>query len=441
MSYWFTPAPLLNLAIVRVLTVGFQLFWLVEHGLYTSVVGQAQKPEIFYQPLPVLRVMLLGTSYMPSVEVISLIFALTLAAGLLALIGFKTRPALGLFALGSLFITAFNYSFGDFHHPEAIVLISLVVLALSPCGQMLSVDSFEWGRRKAIQPNGFAPSHPTQETSEMARWPILLIQWTLVLIYLSAFISKIVRDDSLLHWLNGYTLRYYMLQDGLRWQSDLGVFLSQYHVLAVLLSIGTVVFEAAFVLLIFFPRLAWLFLPFGTVFHLSIYIIQRAPFFSFIVAYSVFVPWARAFDYLSTRLRKTEIFYDGQCPLCRQSMYTLNYFDWLERVTYRDLNSEWMRLAAQHPEITLDEARREMIVLRPDGKLEKGFFAFRYLWARIPVFMPFALIAHLPFAGIIGPRVYGFVAARRKVEHCSDEVCAIPNRGVAVGSTEPKGAS
>ena len=46
-----------------------------------------------------------------------------------------------------------------------------------------------------------------EEQSAFASWPILLAQWTFALVYLSAFLEKLVFIGGL-DWLNGYTLQY-----------------------------------------------------------------------------------------------------------------------------------------------------------------------------------------------------------------------------------------
>jgi hypothetical protein len=46
------------------------------------------------------------------------------------------------FAVGSVTLAAFDYSFGKFHHTDAVMMIALSVLALSPSGQVLSVDAW-----------------------------------------------------------------------------------------------------------------------------------------------------------------------------------------------------------------------------------------------------------------------------------------------------------
>ncbi|HEX2906308.1 MAG TPA: DCC1-like thiol-disulfide oxidoreductase family protein [Phototrophicaceae bacterium] len=427
--YWFPPASLFNLAVTRLIVVGFQVFWLLVSGHHTALMLRATTPDFLYQPLPVLRLLTLGTGLRPSASLLSLIFMLTIVAGVAALIGFKTNYTLFGFAVGALFMQAFLYSFGEFHHPEAIMMIALVALAFSPCGAVLSVDDLMRRQKQNAAESQFQPALVTQEQSRLALWPLRLVQWLFVLIYLSATISKMTTGAGHLDWMNGYTLQYYMLQDGLRWGSPLGVWLSQSTGLAVILSCVSIIFELTFFLVVLFPQLVWFYIPFGVLFHTSIYLIQRAPFFTFLALYAVFIPWNRVAEHFqrSAPTRKPAIFFDGRCPLCIRSMTTLNYFDWGERLEYYALETHWSRLHMLHPEITLAAGLQEMHILLPDNTICTGYQAFREIWKRLPAFWPLVILTYLPLASAIGPQVYRWIADRRTrfPDECATGVCMI----------------
>src|SRR5690606_31706707 len=128
---------------------------------------------------------------------------------------------------------SFLYSFGDYHHREAVMVIALGALAVSPSGHRLSVDS--WLLRRSGRAR-------TGETSEFAGWPLKLIGWWFVLMYMSAVIGKLFHGG--LDWANGYTLQYYLARDGIRHGRELGVWLSQFHDLVWLMQIGVLLFQA-----------------------------------------------------------------------------------------------------------------------------------------------------------------------------------------------------
>jgi hypothetical protein len=330
--YWFRPAPLVDLAVVRLVAVGFWLYHLARirpRGVFGPL---AALPDAMYEPLVVVRVMTLPLAwhYRPSEEVVLGVYWVTLAVGVLAFIGYRTNLSLLLFAIGSIFLQGYRYSFHEIHHSEAIVMITLGLLALAPSGGALSVDDLR--RRLRAADRGLAvPRDPLAGESRFARWPLLVVQWTFALIYMSAAYHKLTTGG--LDWMNGWTLQYYMLQDGLRWGSSLGVWLGQHHTIALLASWGSILFEATFWLVLLVPALALVYLPVGLGFHLGIYLIQRAPFFSFMWLYAVFVPWReifrRAGAFLVARTGRPVLRYDPASPRSVRRATVVRYFDWL----------------------------------------------------------------------------------------------------------------
>ncbi len=301
-SYWFRPGLLFNLAVVRILLVLFKLRSVLRPAYLEDALALTQAPDFQYSPLPVLKIFLalLGNIENPGAELLQAAYWITAAAGILALLGLFTNPSLLVFSLGSLFFQGYKYSFGDFHHTEALMLIGLLLISLAPSGRVLSLDELISRRQGGDRPR---PDHWLQASSPYAAWPLLAIQWLLSLAYFSSAFSKVAKAG--LDWMNGYTLQYYLVRDGLRWGSDLGVFIGQFHTPAVILSWLTVLFEATFFLVLIFPRLARIYIPAGIAFHTGVYLTMLAPFFSFMMLYSVFVPW----DSLLRRLRRRRISY------------------------------------------------------------------------------------------------------------------------------------
>ena len=302
--YWFRPAPLVDLAVVRLIAVGFQLSHLAALSPRALFADLAALPDFMYAPLVVLRVMALpfGWHYRPAEDLMMGIYWATLVFGVLAFVGYRTTLSLLVFAVGNLFMQAYLYSFHEIHHPEAIVMLTLVVIALAPAGAVLSVDDLGRQLRQASRERR-VPRDPLARESPLARWPLLVVRWLFALIYLSAAFHKLASSG--LDWMNGWTLQFYMLQDAMRWGTNVagtgagyadepgvGAWIGQHHSIALVGSWLSILFESTFWLVLFFPRLALIYLPIGTAFHLSVYVIQRVSFFSFICLYAVFVPWS-----------------------------------------------------------------------------------------------------------------------------------------------------
>jgi len=432
--YWFSPAPLFNLAICRIVAVIFQLHHILQPYYLNNILDRASLPDAVYTPLPFVQLLTFpfGSSEPPPDLFLSLMYWITLGAGIFAFLGFKTNLSLISFSLGCLWIQEYIYSFGKHHHPEAFMMIALVILALSPSGRVLSLDDIGKRIRFNLKNRKFTTFNIVDENSTFARWPLLLIQWMFALIYLSAGLAKLA--DGGLDWFNGYTLQFYLLSDGLRWGSDLGVWLAHSHTMAVLSSLMAVWFELTFFLVLIFPKLIWIYIPLGASFHIGIYLAQKAPFFQFVVLYAVFIPWASIVQNFtsrpwSTASQKPEILYDGQCPLCIRSMTILCYFDWFNRLIYSDLEKRWQTLAETHPQISLQACLEEMHLILPNGAVRKGFFAFREILRYIPILSPLRLVLYLPGSSTFGPKIYTFVASRRqRFSQCSFETCSIDSQ-------------
>jgi len=343
-DYWFRSASLFDLGFVRLVAVAYQLYHLATirpHALFGQL---AALPDFLYAPLPVLRAMMLpfGSHFRPSGDVIVAVYWLTLAVGVLAFVGYLTTLSLLLFTAGSVCLQAFEYSFNEIHHAEAIVIITLAVLALSPAGGALSVDDLLRRLRK-VDGGLRVPSDPLSGESRFARWPLLVVQWMFALIYLSATYHKLTASG--LDWMNGWTLQYYMLQDAIRWGSNvsgvgrgyspepgIGVSIGQYHTLATVASWVSILFEATFWVVLILPRLAPLILSVGAGFHVAIYVIQRAPFLSFMWLYAVFVPWSKVFrrggTWLRDRIYRVVLYYDPRSSRSVRRATLIRYFDW-----------------------------------------------------------------------------------------------------------------
>ena len=121
----------------------------------------------------------------------------TFAVGLLALAGLFTRVSLFLFATGTWIFVAHLFSYGDRHHTEALFAIFLMLLALAPSGERLSVDAVI-RRRRTGKPRG-----GDFRAGDLAAQADALV--LLGFSYLSAGMAKMTHSG--LRWMNGYTLQ------------------------------------------------------------------------------------------------------------------------------------------------------------------------------------------------------------------------------------------
>lgn len=286
--YWFTPASLRDLALVRILAFGSQTFFFVVFPVarlrsLSQQVAQTHTSVTPYDPLPVLKALLLpwgpwGT-IRPDATFLYVTFAVAIVAGILATVGLRARVSMLCAALANTLLVAHWYSYGDYHHAEAVMLIALGVLALSPSAEVWSLDSLLRSRAEHAAPLA---------ESAFARWPLLLMQWIIALTYLSAAGSKLVYGGW--QWFDGYTMTYHFLRFALQPGHEGAVFAASLppwtHVVP---SIIAILFELTFFVAVLVPRTAWLYVLIGIGFHAVVYETMGIGFFQTIVLYSVFV--------------------------------------------------------------------------------------------------------------------------------------------------------
>ena len=147
--------PVVDLALARIAIVAFQLLHLVraEH--------------------------LLG----PDAAQLLGVHRATVAVGALALVGLATNTSTLLFLAGNLFLQA---SLGS---PGGLLTVGLAVLALSPSGRVLSLDSLL--RRTWLRLRGRPSRHPDGllQESDFAAWPLRVLQWWCALAYAAAAVT------------------------------------------------------------------------------------------------------------------------------------------------------------------------------------------------------------------------------------------------------------
>jgi predicted DCC family thiol-disulfide oxidoreductase YuxK/uncharacterized membrane protein YphA (DoxX/SURF4 family) len=441
--YWFTPASAFRLGAFRIIVVAFQLWILLNRQLLAYGKSLNEIPGALYDPLVVFRILTLPLGYEGPRSVLSgpwgyrptdlhleIVHAIVLVSGVLALVGLRTRPALALFAWGNLFLQAFFYSFGEFHHPEALFLITLCVLPFSPAGASLSIDEVRRRLRDVDAEQRVRSFDVVTERSAMAGWPIKMVAWLMSLAYFSSALTKWMRSGH--DWLNGYTLQYYLVQDGIRWGSELGLWLGGQHVPVVVMSWATILWEATFWLVLVVPALAIVYVPIGASFHLGTHILMRATFWHFHALYASFVPWDRLVLWARERLapdRHALVVYDGRCPICLRSVTLLRSLDLLDRLRFADLEVEGRaaieRTGVPDGEVpSIQALRHEMHTVGPGGGLYTGFGAFRRIARLLPPLWALVPLVHLPGASAIGETLYRRVARSRvRLGGCVEGVC------------------
>jgi hypothetical protein len=226
-------------------------------------------PWSFYEQLLTPR----GMTILKVAMVVSLIAG---AVGFLTPISTRTSFVLVLFYQGLL------RSFGHFNHDEMIAVYCLAVLAFTPCGDEFSVD--QWLRRRRKDRPAFAYAYP-----------ILLMQLLMAWVYFSSALIKLrVAGWSYLSQENLPALAIYHSLDNLHDTSfRIAFWLPQIkEYLPVLVGL-VLLWELVFPLAVFFPRVRWLVLISGMIFHISTLFVMNIFFPHQLALYLLFINWDR----------------------------------------------------------------------------------------------------------------------------------------------------
>jgi len=271
--YWFTPAPLINLGVARIIVCAILLGLDPLHRfLRVGVVA----PE-FWTPIGLLRVFDIPQPSVPELMTLG-----KASFVLLCLVALGVFPHVALACLLPLQLVqeAMLNSMGKTSHGTIPLLYALLVLLLTPSDRAVSLAAV-WRRWRRD------PGASRQPTSPHARWPLDLIFIELAAFYASAGVAKL--RTSGIAWMDGYTLQYWLLDAG----APQSLWLASHLWLCTALSVATVAFELSFALGIAVRRLRPVLLVGGVLFHLGTTYFMNISFWSVVALYLVFVPWDR----------------------------------------------------------------------------------------------------------------------------------------------------
>jgi hypothetical protein len=296
--FWFADLPAAELAVYRIAWVGVQLACLVCGDLAERIAKYPGPAAPGYEPLPILRLLALplgGAGALGRVQ-LDAVFVVTLLAGLLALVGWRTRWSLVVFALGSLLLDSWVFSTDSLTHHLALLEWALFLLAFTPCGAVFSLDARRSRRSKE--------THGPRATDLLpgAAWIARLVHALLALAYLSAALTKVLRGPG--EWFSGWTMQYYVSFHTMRSGSTAGRWLMESHTSNVAIAWLVIALEIGFALSVWFPRVAWIWALAAILVHAGAAVFMGVVFPSFPVLCAALIPWCRVAEGLETRWRR-----------------------------------------------------------------------------------------------------------------------------------------
>jgi predicted DCC family thiol-disulfide oxidoreductase YuxK len=122
------------------------------------------------------------------------------------------------------------------------------------------------------------------------------------------------------------------------------------------------------------------------------------------------------------------VIYDGRCGFCIRSLKICRALDVRGALRYHDATAR-REVHQAFPELAGADFEHAMFVVSEDRQVSRGFFAFRRILRESPLTWVLLPLFYLPGSGIVGPRVYAWVARNRRRFGCESEVCDLPSAG------------
>ncbi len=193
-------------------------------------------------------------------------------------LGFFSRTSATIAVILGFYVLGIPQFFGKIDHYHHLLWFA-AILAASPCGDTLSVDSLNASRKKK---KGEAAS-----PSAAYALPLKFVMLLMGVIYFFAGVWKFVIGG--FGWATSDTMKYILYAQWFRLDWMPAFRIDQYPFLCRAAGIGVILFELAFIFLLFFPRSRKIAAIGGIVFHFSVYLFAHINFWTLALCYVVFI--------------------------------------------------------------------------------------------------------------------------------------------------------
>jgi predicted DCC family thiol-disulfide oxidoreductase YuxK len=395
-----------NLAVFRIVFFGaFALFFLPPLG---EVKHYAAIPKTLQTP-PWLLGHLLASLPLNATWVTASYVLLVVGCALAAL-GVFTRVAAAVVVISGFYYLGIEQLYGKVDHGHHLLWIA-VIFALSRSADALSVSSLVRAWRSPRP--GAEPVRSRAYTL-----PLRFIWLLMACCYFFPGIQKL-RYDSW-HWLQPATLNVFLhliwFQNG-NYRPPIISRPDHLPMFIFLGALGTLMFETAWVTLIFTRTSRFIAAGAQIVFHNLTNALMLIPFWVLQVCAISLIDWEWLSEKAFRRRGQLMLVYDGGCGICGRTVTAIRAFALPSGVSYVNALDEASVNAAG---VRIDHARllEDMYVFAPDGRAYAGYDAYRRLAWRVPILWPAIPILALPPVAGLGRRVYRHVAQGRA---CSAE--------------------
>jgi predicted DCC family thiol-disulfide oxidoreductase YuxK len=410
-----TTSPL-NLAIFRIVLFAVILGSFSVH----DVQWFASLPADLKFPLPGLSLVL---TYIPINQTVAWYASVALTiSSILCLIGLFTRSSLVISLVLSVYVLGIPQLFGKVDHYHHLIWF-ILILAVSPCADVLSCDAVRQSWKRADQ----GVTEPPGASISYAL-PLRFVWLLIGVIYFSAGFWKAWTSGIAWAWSNNpRNLMYNKWAELSGWTPLIRI--DQHPVLFKLSALFTLAFELSFIFLLFFAAVRWLAPLCGLAFHNATNLFMRISFWNLQSCYVAFVDWSRVFHWIGRRLFAEDLYlvYDGNCRICRRTIASFRAFDIFERVTYVNAFDVKALEGSGLSGLDTNAVLRDIRAVR-GARSWQGFSAYREWLKRMPLFWPAIPLMSLWPITWLGNRAYRHIADARTCTLKEKYVPHLPQR-------------
>jgi hypothetical protein len=289
-GFWFAPASAENLGWCRLLFFAGLLYFFGGRDFR----GFADMDRVFWNPTWAFRLLGFDQPSRPFLTIVQTVWRIALVAGCAGL--FTRAATLFAFVTGSYLLGLLN-AFGGSGSATGIVVFVLASLALSRCGDAVSIDRWLRGRRGIAGP----------ANSGEYGWPVRVAWVVMAIAFFAAGLSKLRHSG--LSWVSSDTLAILLVRVNhplVRQANaplfDWGLRLARHPWICRGVAAGSLAVELTFPLALFSRRLRPLIVSAALAMQIGIILVMGPNFGPFMLAYLFWVPWDRVVEPLEVRL-------------------------------------------------------------------------------------------------------------------------------------------
>lgn len=197
-QYWFSPLPASRLAILRIVSGLFALWYLLWR--YDMLLALPANDLSMYAPVGLMK--LFSTPFSPGV--FTSILLCTIVTGIVFTVGWKYRYTGPLFAILLLLFFSYRNSWSMIYHNYIALVLHILIIGFTPAADAFSIDA-----RKVNDAN------KSSNTSWQYGWPVKLICLGTAITYFICGIAKLLGNLAF-DWISGDAMRSQVAVDTLR---------------------------------------------------------------------------------------------------------------------------------------------------------------------------------------------------------------------------------